>query len=156
MFIQVSFTSSEVDFKTSRATQIDVTEEQNTQFIIELNDYTQRFEITRPPGPQIHFVIFFFFSDFYCTELEVKIEFENRSRKQSHKLDGIQVGRIRTVSFSFDSAYDLVASSSALYNSLSFCPHYEETKAKNKKETAWALIFKKEFLLEATSRRPSR
>ena len=111
MFIRVSFKSSEVDFKTSRATPIEVAEEQNTQFTIELSDYTQRFEITRPPGPQVHFVIFFFFFDFYCTELEAKIE--NRSRKQSHKLDGIQVGRIRTVSFSSDSAYDLVASSSA-------------------------------------------
>ena len=32
-----------------------------------------------------------------------------RSRKQSHKLDGIGVGRIRTFSFSSDSAYDSVA-----------------------------------------------
>ena len=109
MFIRVSFKSSEVDFKISRAAQIEVAEKQNTQFTIELSDYTQRFEITRPPGPQVHFVILFFFFDFYCTELEMKIE--NRSRKQSHKLDGIQVGRIRTVSFSSDSAYDLVASS---------------------------------------------
>ena len=31
---------------------------------------------------------------------------ENRSRKWSHKLDGIGVGRIRTVPFSSDSAYD--------------------------------------------------
>ena len=29
----------------------------------------------------------------------------NRSRKPSHKLDGIRVGRIRTVPFSSDSAY---------------------------------------------------
>ena len=34
----------------------------------------------------------------------VKIEY--RSRRRSHKLDGIGVGRIRTVPFSSDSAYD--------------------------------------------------
>ena len=34
------------------------------------------------------------------------MKIENRSRKQSHKLDGIGVGRIRTVPFSSDSAYD--------------------------------------------------
>ena len=33
-------------------------------------------------------------------------EIENRSRKRSHKLDGIGVGRIRTVPFSSVSAYD--------------------------------------------------
>ena len=34
------------------------------------------------------------------------VKIENRSRKRSHKLDGIGVGRIRTVPFSSDSAYD--------------------------------------------------
>ena len=34
------------------------------------------------------------------------VKIENRSCKRSHKLDGIGVGRIRTVPFSFDSAYD--------------------------------------------------
>ena len=34
------------------------------------------------------------------------MKIENRSRKRSHKLDGIGVGRIRTVPFSSDSAYD--------------------------------------------------
>ena len=34
------------------------------------------------------------------------MKIENRSRKRSHKLDGIGVGRIRSVPFSFDSAYD--------------------------------------------------
>ena len=34
------------------------------------------------------------------------MKIENRSRKRSHKLDGIGVGRVRTVSFSSDSAYD--------------------------------------------------
>ena len=33
-----------------------------------------------------------------------QVKIENRSRKQSHKLDGIGVGRIRTVPFSFNSA----------------------------------------------------
>ena len=37
----------------------------------------------------------------------MKIEY--RSRKRSHKLDGIGVGRIRTFSISSDSAYDSVA-----------------------------------------------
>ena len=31
---------------------------------------------------------------------------KNRSRKQSHRADGIGVGRIRTFPFSSDSAYD--------------------------------------------------
>ena len=34
------------------------------------------------------------------------VKIENRCRKRSHKLDGIGVGRIRTVPFSSDSAYD--------------------------------------------------
>ena len=34
------------------------------------------------------------------------VKIENRSRKRSYKLDGIGVGRIRTVPFSSDSAYD--------------------------------------------------
>ena len=34
------------------------------------------------------------------------MKIENRSRKQSHKLDGFGVGRIRTVPFSSNSAYD--------------------------------------------------
>ena len=34
------------------------------------------------------------------------VKIENRSRKRSHKLDGIKVARIRTVPFSSDSAYD--------------------------------------------------
>ena len=34
------------------------------------------------------------------------MKIENRSRKRSHKLDGIGVGRIRTVPFSSDSAYE--------------------------------------------------
>ena len=34
------------------------------------------------------------------------MKIENGSRKRSHKLDGIGVGRIRTVQFSSDSAYD--------------------------------------------------
>ena len=34
------------------------------------------------------------------------VKIENQSRKRSHKLDGIRVGRIRTVSFSSDSSYD--------------------------------------------------
>ena len=34
------------------------------------------------------------------------MKIENQSHKQSHKLDGIGVGRIRTVPFSSDSAYD--------------------------------------------------
>ena len=34
------------------------------------------------------------------------VKIENRSRKRSHKLDRIGVGRIRTVPFSSDSAYD--------------------------------------------------
>ena len=34
------------------------------------------------------------------------VKIENRSRKRSRKLDGIGVGRIRTVPFSSDSAYD--------------------------------------------------
>ena len=37
------------------------------------------------------------------------MKIKDRSRKQSHKLDGIGVGRIRTFPFSFDSAYDSVA-----------------------------------------------
>ena len=36
------------------------------------------------------------------------IPIKNRSRKQSHKRDGIGVGRIRTFPFSSDSAYDSV------------------------------------------------
>ena len=36
----------------------------------------------------------------------VLVKIENRSRKRNHKLDGIGVGRIRTVPFSSDSAYD--------------------------------------------------
>ena len=35
------------------------------------------------------------------------VKIENRSRKRNHRLDGIGVGRIRTVSFFFsDTAYD--------------------------------------------------
>ena len=34
------------------------------------------------------------------------VKIKNRSRKWSHKLYGIRVGRIRTVPFSSDSAYD--------------------------------------------------
>ena len=34
------------------------------------------------------------------------MKIENWSRKRSHKLGGIGVGRIRTVPFSSDSAYD--------------------------------------------------
>ena len=34
------------------------------------------------------------------------MKIKNRSREQSHKLDRIGVGRIRTVPFSSDSAYD--------------------------------------------------
>ena len=34
------------------------------------------------------------------------VKIEHRSRKRSHKLDGVGVGRIRTVPFSSDSAYD--------------------------------------------------
>ena len=34
------------------------------------------------------------------------MKIENRSREGSHKLDGIGVGRIRTVPFSSDSSYD--------------------------------------------------
>ena len=34
------------------------------------------------------------------------VKIEDQSRKRSHKLDGIGVGRIRTVPFSSDSAYD--------------------------------------------------
>ena len=37
------------------------------------------------------------------------MKIEKRSRKRSHKLDGIRVGRIRTFPFSSDSAYDSVA-----------------------------------------------
>ena len=36
------------------------------------------------------------------------VKIKNRSRKWSHKLDGLGVGRIRTFPFSSDSAYDLV------------------------------------------------
>ena len=36
----------------------------------------------------------------------VLVKIENRSRKWSHKLDEIGVGRIRTVPFSSDSAYE--------------------------------------------------
>ena len=35
-----------------------------------------------------------------------RVKIESRSRKRSHKLDGIGVGRIRTVPFSSDSACD--------------------------------------------------
>ena len=34
------------------------------------------------------------------------MKIKNRSHKQSHKLDGIGIGRIRTVPLSSDSAYD--------------------------------------------------
>ena len=37
------------------------------------------------------------------------MKIENRSRKQRHKLDGIGVGKIRTVPFSSHSAYDFDA-----------------------------------------------
>ena len=37
------------------------------------------------------------------------VKIKDRSRKRSHKLDGIGVGRIRTFPFSSDSAYDSVA-----------------------------------------------
>jgi len=37
------------------------------------------------------------------------VKIEKRSRKRSHKLDGIGVGRIGTFPFSSDSAYDSVA-----------------------------------------------
>ena len=37
------------------------------------------------------------------------VKIEKRSRKRSHKLDGIGVERIRTFPFSSDSAYDSVA-----------------------------------------------
>ena len=38
-----------------------------------------------------------------------QVKIKDRSRKRSHKLDGIGVGRIRTFQFSSDSAYDSVA-----------------------------------------------
>ena len=38
-----------------------------------------------------------------------QVKIKDRSRKRSHKLDGIGVGRIRTFPFSSDSAYDSVA-----------------------------------------------
>ena len=41
------------------------------------------------------------------------VKTKNRSRKRIHKVDGIGVGRIRSVPFSSDSAYDSVA-----YNSV--------------------------------------
>ena len=34
------------------------------------------------------------------------MKIENLSRKQSHKFDGIRVGRIKTIPFSSDSTYD--------------------------------------------------
>ena len=34
------------------------------------------------------------------------VKIKNRSRKRIHRLDGIGVGKIRTVPFSSDSAYD--------------------------------------------------
>ena len=37
------------------------------------------------------------------------MKIKNQSRKRSHKLDGIGVGRIRTFPFSSDSAYDSFA-----------------------------------------------
>ena len=37
------------------------------------------------------------------------VKIKHRSRKRSHKLDGIGVGRIRTFPFSSDFAYDSVA-----------------------------------------------
>ena len=37
------------------------------------------------------------------------VKIKNRSRKRSHMLDGIGVGRIRTFPFPSDSAYDSVA-----------------------------------------------
>ena len=37
------------------------------------------------------------------------VKIKNRSRKRSHKRDGIGVRRIRTFPFSSDSAYDFVA-----------------------------------------------
>ena len=37
------------------------------------------------------------------------MKIKKRSRKQSHKLDRIRVGRIRTFPFPYDSAYDSVA-----------------------------------------------
>ena len=37
------------------------------------------------------------------------VKIKDRSRKRSHKLDGIVVRRIRTFPFSSDSAYDSVA-----------------------------------------------
>ena len=37
------------------------------------------------------------------------MKLENRSHKRSHELDGIGVGKIRTVPFSSDSAYDSYA-----------------------------------------------
>ena len=41
--------------------------------------------------------------------LTTLVKIKDRSRKRSHTLDGIGVGRIRTFPFSSDSAYDSVA-----------------------------------------------
>lgn len=43
------------------------------------------------------------------TRADDLVKIENRSRKRSHKLDGIGVGRIRTFQFSSDSACDSVS-----------------------------------------------
>ena len=47
------------------------------------------------------------------------MKIENRSRKRRHKLHGIGVGRIRTVPFSSDSAYDSDAYDPAVKTRLS-------------------------------------
>ena len=41
-----------------------------------------------------------------CKSASDLVKIKNRSRKGTHKLDGIGVGRIRTVPFSSDSTYD--------------------------------------------------
>ena len=60
------------------------------------------------------------------------LKIENQSRKRSHKLDGIGVGRIRTVPFSSDSAYDSDAYDpvkTRLSESQSQCPSLLTTPA---------------------------
>ena len=60
----------------------------------------------------IHFMIYFSHDVCYVKasfHAYDSVKIKNRSRKQSHKRDGIGVGRIRTFPFSSNSVYDSVA-----------------------------------------------
>ena len=68
------------------------------------------------------------------------MKIKNRSRKRSHKLDGIGVGRIRTVPFPSDSAYDSDAYDPVKTRLSESQAEAEEPANHNARFTLWILL----------------